>query len=114
MYRQGTALAVALTAILLLAWGKADPAESISVETGQAMPATSALQSGTDEGGELEASSCTVRFLVPTRERRRWSSELIQAVSVEFAREQHRGRILSGYPRTDVHLDEGKDGQGKG
>ncbi len=49
-------------------------------------------------------TNCTVRYLVPLRERRRWSTQLIVALSVETARPEHRGRIIAGYPRTQVDL----------
>jgi hypothetical protein len=43
-------------------------------------------------------TNCTVRYLVPVRERRRWSTALILALSAEQTRPEHQGRILSGYP----------------
>lgn len=46
----------------------------------------------------------TLRYLVPLRERRKWSSELILRLSEELARPEHQGRIVSGYPRTVVDL----------
>jgi small-conductance mechanosensitive channel len=49
-------------------------------------------------------TDCTIRYLVPVRERRRWSSELVLVASEELAREEHRGRIVSAYPRTDIAL----------
>jgi small conductance mechanosensitive channel len=50
-------------------------------------------------------TNCTIRYLVPARERRRWSSRLLLAVSVELSKPEHAGRIRPGYPRTDVRLD---------
>ena len=47
-------------------------------------------------------TNCTVRYLVPVRQRRRWASELIEALSREMAAPEHRGRIIGGYPHTDV------------
>lgn len=47
----------------------------------------------------------TVRYLVPARQRRRWSSDLLVALSEEIAKPEHRGRILPGYPRAQVDLD---------
>ncbi len=49
-------------------------------------------------------TNCTVRYLVPVRERRRWSTALILALSAEQSRPEHRDRILSGYPRNNVEL----------
>lgn len=49
-------------------------------------------------------TNCTVRYLVPVQQRRRWSTELILAISRELERPEHRGRIFPGYPRTQVDL----------
>jgi small-conductance mechanosensitive channel len=49
-------------------------------------------------------TNCTVRYLVPVQQRRRWSTELILAISRELERPEHRGRIVPGYPRTLVDL----------
>jgi hypothetical protein len=49
-------------------------------------------------------TNCTVRYLVPVQQRRRWSTELILAISRELERPEHRGRIVPGYPRTQVDL----------
>jgi small conductance mechanosensitive channel len=64
-------------------------------------------------------TDCTVRYLIPVRERRRWSSALVLAMSEELARPEHKGRILPVYPRTEVKLHEqwptagqGDDGDG--
>lgn len=51
----------------------------------------------------------TVRYLVPLRERRRWSSDLVLAVSEALSNAEHVGKIRAGYPRTEVDLDG--DGQ---
>ena len=51
-------------------------------------------------------TNCTVRYLVPVQQRRRWSTELILALSRELARPEHRRHILPGYPRTQVDLPE--------
>jgi small-conductance mechanosensitive channel len=51
-------------------------------------------------------TNCTIRYLVPARERRRWSSDLLLAVAVETTKPEHAGRILPGYPRTEVRLDQ--------
>jgi small conductance mechanosensitive channel len=45
-----------------------------------------------------------VRYLVPVHERRRWSTELIVALSTGLARPDHAGRIVAGYPRARVDL----------
>lgn len=52
-------------------------------------------------------TNCTVRYLVPLRERRRWSTELLIALSSELARSEHKGRIVAGYPLTKVDLLNG-------
>lgn len=59
-------------------------------------------------------TDCTIRYVVPARERRRWSSDLLVALSVELARPEHAGRIVPGYRRTEVRVDEawpGPDGR---
>lgn len=54
-------------------------------------------------------TNCTVRYLVPARERRRWSSALVLALSQEMAKEEHAGKIVDGYPRTEVQLWQGEE-----
>ena len=49
-------------------------------------------------------TNCTVRYLVPVRQRRRWASELIEALSREMAQPEHQGRIIGGYPHSDIVL----------
>ncbi len=49
-------------------------------------------------------TDCTVRYLVHARQRRRWSTQLLVALSEEMAREAHRGKIISAYPRSEVKL----------
>lgn len=49
-------------------------------------------------------TSCTIRYLVPVRSRRHWSSTLILAAVEEVAKPKHRERILPVYPRTEVLL----------
>ena len=49
-------------------------------------------------------TECTVRYVVPVRTRRHWSSTLILAVAEALAQPEHRDRILPAYPRTDVTL----------
>ncbi len=46
----------------------------------------------------------TVRYLVAARERRMWSSRLIEMMSTEWGKPDHAGRIIAGYPRTNVEL----------
>ncbi len=46
----------------------------------------------------------TVRYLVAARERRMWSSRLIEIMSTEFAKPEHSGKILAGFPQTTVHV----------
>ena len=49
-------------------------------------------------------TDCTIRYLVPVRTRRRWSSTLILEIAVELARPEHAARIISVYPRTEVKV----------
>ncbi len=56
----------------------------------------------------------TVRYLVGARERRMWSSRLIEIMSTELARPEHAGRIQAGYPRTNVRLVGGGGESGPG
>lgn len=51
-------------------------------------------------------TNCTVRYLVGVRERRRWSTELLLALTREAASAQHSGKIIPAYPRTEVKLRE--------
>jgi small-conductance mechanosensitive channel len=51
-------------------------------------------------------TDCTIRYLVPVRTRRHWSSTLTLAASQEMAKPEHRGRIVPVYPRTEVLLRE--------
>jgi small conductance mechanosensitive channel len=52
-------------------------------------------------------TDCTIRYLVPVRSRRTWSSRLVLAASEEMASAEHAGRILPVYPRTEVLLRDG-------
>lgn len=54
-------------------------------------------------GGE-SWMDCTVRYLVHARERRRWSTVLIVALSAEADGKRHPGRIIPAYPRSEVRL----------
>jgi small conductance mechanosensitive channel len=49
-------------------------------------------------------TNCTIRYLVPVRSRRRWSSALVLEVARELERPEHAGRILPVYPRTEVKV----------
>ncbi|CAN5652060.1 hypothetical protein BH23ACI1_BH23ACI1_20000 [soil metagenome] len=49
-------------------------------------------------------TDCTLRYLVPVRSRRHWSSLLTLEVSRELGRPEHAGRVLPVYPRTEVTL----------
>lgn len=51
-------------------------------------------------------TNLTIRYLVPARERRRWSSALTLELAVEAAKPEHQGRIRTGYPRQIVELRE--------
>lgn len=54
----------------------------------------------------------TIRYLVPTRERRKWKSDLVLAVTEEVAKPEHRGRVIPVVPRHQVQLI-GVDGIGR-
>jgi small-conductance mechanosensitive channel len=47
-------------------------------------------------------TDCTLRYLVPVRTRRLWSSTLLLEISREIARPEHRGLIVPVYPRREV------------
>lgn len=51
-------------------------------------------------------TNCVVRYLVPARARRRWSTALILALTAESARPEHKGKIIPAYPRTEVQVRE--------
>lgn len=44
----------------------------------------------------------TVRYLVPARARRKWSSEIFQAITEAMARPENRERVVGGLPRQVV------------
>lgn len=48
--------------------------------------------------------NCTVRYLVPARTRRRWATTVLVAINEEISRPEHREKIFTGYPRTEVVL----------
>lgn len=49
-------------------------------------------------------TDCTIRYLVHARERRRWSTDLILALTAETAKLEHADRILPAYPRSEISL----------
>jgi small-conductance mechanosensitive channel len=49
-------------------------------------------------------TNIVVRYLVPVRERRRWATELLLALSKEISAKDHAGRIRAAYPRTEIAL----------
>lgn len=51
-------------------------------------------------------TDCTIRYLVPVRSRRRWSSALLLEIWKELQRPEHTARILAVYPRTEVRLGD--------
>jgi len=51
-------------------------------------------------------TDCTIRYLVPVRSRRRWSSALILESSRELARPEHQRRIIAVYPRREIRVHE--------
>jgi small-conductance mechanosensitive channel len=59
-------------------------------------------------------TDATIRYLVPVRSRRAWSSSLVVAVSEELARPEHHGRIRPVYPRREVLLRDNWTASGAG
>lgn len=51
-------------------------------------------------------TNLTVRYLVPVREQRRWSSELLVRLGQAIARPEHQGRVQPSYPRTQIEMVE--------
>jgi small conductance mechanosensitive channel len=49
-------------------------------------------------------TNLTIRYLVPARERRRWSSELLIEISKELSRLEHKGQIIPSLPRMQIEL----------
>ena len=49
-------------------------------------------------------TNCTIRYLIPVRERRKWSSRILLALSEELSKPEHAGRVEGSYPRTVVDL----------
>lgn len=49
-------------------------------------------------------TNLTIRYLVPARERRHWSSELLIEISKELSRVEHKGQIIPSLPRMQVEL----------
>jgi small conductance mechanosensitive channel len=56
-------------------------------------------------------TNVTVRYLVPAVERRRWASELVEALSAEVLRPEHRDRIVPSYPRLEIAVREEAPGE---
>ena len=53
-------------------------------------------------------TNVTVRYLVPARERRKWSSRLYEVLSTEFNKSEHASRITTGYPVRRVLMEDGE------
>jgi small conductance mechanosensitive channel len=49
-------------------------------------------------------TACTVRYVVPVRARRHWSSTLVVAITAAIGRPEHAGRIIPVYPRTEITI----------
>jgi small-conductance mechanosensitive channel len=47
-----------------------------------------------------------VRYLVPARQRRKWSSELTLALTAAINLPEHRSRVIPAYPRQQIELLE--------
>lgn len=56
--------------------------------------------------GEESWTDCTLRYLVPVRSRRHWSSLLTLEISRALARPEHAGRILPVYTRREIRVHE--------
>jgi small-conductance mechanosensitive channel len=54
-------------------------------------------------------TDCTVRYMVPVRTRRHWSSTLLLEISAELAKPEHARRVQAAYPRTEVSLKSSWD-----
>ena len=53
-------------------------------------------------------TNVTVRYLVPARERRKWSSRLYEHLSAEFNKPEHASRIISGYPVRRLYVEDNR------
>jgi small conductance mechanosensitive channel len=51
-------------------------------------------------------TNCIVRYLVPARARRRWSTALLLELTAESNRPEHSGKIIPAYPRAEVQMRE--------
>lgn len=49
-------------------------------------------------------TDCTIRYLVPVRSRRHWSSAILLEINRELDKPEHRGRIRAVYPRQEVMM----------
>ncbi|HEV2293632.1 MAG TPA: mechanosensitive ion channel domain-containing protein [Tepidisphaeraceae bacterium] len=49
-------------------------------------------------------TNCTIRYLVPARQRRKWASSLLLAIATELAKPEHRGRLTTAYPRQEIQM----------
>ena len=79
-----------------------------AAERYQAILAAEGLDFGVEEVPRVYFSlaeswtDCTIRFLIPVRSRRRWSSAVVLAAAQELSRPEHKGRILPVYPRREI------------
>jgi len=55
-------------------------------------------------------TNITVRYLVPVRERRRRSSDLLLAICTEIEKPEHQGKIRGAYPRTEIAFAKVEEG----
>jgi hypothetical protein len=66
------------------------------------------LDFGVDEVPRVYVSAaeswtdCTIRYLVPVRSRRRWSSALLMEITRELATPEHQRRVIPAYPRREI------------
>ena len=64
------------------------------------------LYLSTQESG----TNIIVRYLVNAKERRKWKTELIHKLAIEMSKPEHKGKIVTVYPRKQVQFlnDSGK------
>lgn len=73
------------------------------------------LDFGVDEVPRVYVSAaeswtdCTIRYLVPVRSRRRWSSALLVAITRELATPEHQRRVIPAYPRREIAVRHDAD-----
>ncbi|CAN5273848.1 hypothetical protein BH20VER2_BH20VER2_12180 [soil metagenome] len=59
-------------------------------------------------------TNCTVRYLVPARARRRWSTAMLIGLTSAAAAPEHAGKIIGAYPRQEVMIRPSWQPEGAG